>query len=385
MTIVNFSDESDWDLRGTKVPSKRTLVKEFDTFHREWRISFDFFNPHEQGIDYEKPAPWWWRDPLQPKCAELFHMSYKNAGSGPYEIINSWCIAEKELRVPKGIPAEMFDYYDETKDVEWPLRRWNRVELSQLIGNDGNHYRTLKVNDFEVSKTLIEQPDGVREMKVYLGPNNRGIFNQMSTNTYAVNVHIDNFEIETWEAETESECSSWQHDCTLEQLFNKSASSDVELMVGDGSCVGGFKPLYDLCVKVEHVTKSWFGARNRCWKMGAELVRIKSHLHNDGLLANWPDVPRDDNIWIGATNGFAPNDVWTDSMGNELTFTNWDRYQPNRGAPDWSGACAQLTTEWCLDCYESSSWNPWKRKWRDMFCWNMLSASYLACSYPRFG
>ena len=377
MTIVNYSDESEWDLRGTKVPSETTLVAEFDTFHREWRISFDFFNPHEQGIAYAKP--WWLRDPMQPKCAELFFMVYKNAGSGPYDITNSWCIAGRELRIPKGIPSEMFNYY-ETKDAEWTLRRWNTVELSQLRENNGNHYRTLKVNNVEISKTLIEKPDGVREMKVYLGPNTRGLYNQMSENTFAVNVHIDKFEIETWEPETDSECSSWRDDCSLQQLFKYNTSS-VDLMVGDGSCVGGFEPLYDQCVKVEHVTKSWFGARNRCWKMGAELVRIESHLHNNGL-ADWPQVSPFSNIWIGGTNGFPPNDVWRDSSGKELSFTNWDAGQPNRGAPDWSGACAQLTSKYCLQCTGGRSDI---RKWRDMFCWNMEAASYLACSYPRFG
>ena len=357
--------------RGRKVPTTATyeVLKEFDLFHRQWRISFDYFLLHEQDHLTTDGAR---------ECIPIFHLQYKNAKWGKNPIVNKFCIVGKDLRV-QTIPSKAGYFFPPARNVEWKVGKWTNVELKVFQEPDGVFYLTFSVDgeivsQTEVCDTCFYRLDTVREMKAYLGCDLGPYSPNQFEHCGPLNVYIDNFEMETWE----------------EDVF----AGEAENIPYDGRCMEGWTPAYDICFRVFNASGTWDHARKNCQKIGTELARIDNFLVDSDISSKEEDSAR---MWINGKFDRGEN-IWKDAAGKPLTYwnhrytttENWNTYGTTANEIGFMppGHAPNNVGDYCLHYstrdykHESEYHSNTDRTFRNKKCSNMID--HYVCSHKRF-
>ena len=231
-----------------------------------WRISFEFYAVVEQThVD----------DDWLVNCAELFHLSYRPRGSGPWEEhISKWCIKGKNLLMST-VPEQGFGVFEPANQIDWQLRKWTKVELLMEYDTDG-YYFSFLVDDEVVTREkhtpLNGRPEpSLRNVTLHSGCVN---YNRVSVSSFwdaegdkseteyyrkwgkceAVDVYIANVQMETWYSD------SYLNSLTPETI-------------GTGGCREEYFPLLDKCIKIFPNIVAWDEANSLCESDNSKLLR----------------------------------------------------------------------------------------------------------------
>ena len=314
-------------------------------------------------------------------------MLFRNSGWGKEYIRNTWTIVGDKLRL-QILPAKPHEHRGSSEPTV--LGQWNTVELLQAyeVYFVPGYYITFKFNgEVQWKANLAElgkEVDPVQDLTVYVGHDPLSTWSTWSDSTSLNHklhdVYIDNFKIETWPNE---------HDSEDVEIPDVEFEPNRTERVGDGTCMAGWETVFDLCIDLRAADGkgiTWYDARESCRSDNTSLIRIENDLHNYELSL----LAGDRAVWIGG-NDLKDEGTWTDSEGRPLAYTKWHNRYKRPGynidvpqQPDNKNGeqhCAHLASA-KRNFMNAGMWVTWK-KWMDKECHKKLKT--YACAYKRFG
>ncbi|XP_066449343.1 C-type lectin domain family 17, member A-like [Eleutherodactylus coqui] len=108
------------------------------------------------------------------------------------------------------------------------------------------------------------------------------------------------------------------------------------------SCPTGWHAMGSSCYYLSEEKKTWYGARNECYKIDSFLAMITDRKKSDSLNTLFTGSIR---YWIGLRRDPKNIHIWKWLDGTEVTFTNWAVNQPDYLDP-WQHCGATSSGPW---------------------------------------
>lgn len=81
---------------------------------------------------------------------------------------------------------------------------------------------------------------------------------------------------------------------------------------------------------------NWHMAKAQCEEMNSQLVEIETEEENAVILKEALKMPGVKEVWIGLSD-FGKTGKWRWSFGKQITYTNWNKGEPNSDKENCGG------------------------------------------------